>query len=99
MRARGDEVPGRSQVVSGDLSSMVEANMAQMLESFSSDNIVEFDPVGPEVERKQQKSNSTIVDMDRHAKTDIGNADRTQRIVSLVERDARPHISGTDSPR
>lgn len=46
-RARGDEVIGRSQVVSGDLSAMVEANLAQMLDAFSGDEIVEFPADGP----------------------------------------------------
>lgn len=47
-RPRGDEVRGRSNVVTGDLSAMVEANLAQMLESFSSANIAEFDATGEE---------------------------------------------------
>lgn len=47
-RPRGDEVRGRSNVVSGSISSMVEANLAQMLDSFTSDNIAEFDATGPE---------------------------------------------------
>ena len=41
-RARGDEVVGRSSVVSGDVSAMVEAVLAQMGEAFSSDGIIEF---------------------------------------------------------
>ena len=46
-RPRGDEIRGRSSVVTGDVSSMVEANLAQMLESFSNQNIAEFDANGP----------------------------------------------------
>lgn len=53
-RARGDEEPGRSQYVSGDLSAMVEANLASMMESFSGDNVAEFDPFGPEDEDQAQ---------------------------------------------
>lgn len=44
-RTRGDEVSGRSTVVAGDVSASVEANLAQMLDAFASDNIVEFDPL------------------------------------------------------
>lgn len=50
MRPRGDEVVGRSDVVSGDLSAMVEATLAQMVEAFGSEQLFEFDPYGPEDE-------------------------------------------------
>lgn len=46
-RPRGDEVRGRSNVVAGDVSAMVEANLAQMLDSFTGDAIAEFEPNGP----------------------------------------------------
>lgn len=42
-RPRGDEVAGRSQVVSGDVSAMVEANLAQMLDAFTGKALVEYD--------------------------------------------------------
>lgn len=58
-RPRGDEKPGRSQVVDHSLSAMVEANLAQMMESFTSDNIVEFDPDGPEDEDQCQLESDT----------------------------------------
>jgi hypothetical protein len=41
-RARGDEIAGRSQVVSGDLSSMVEGNLATMSEPLGGKRIAEF---------------------------------------------------------
>lgn len=41
-RERGDEEEGASQVVSGDLSAMVEATLAQMTEAFATDSIAEF---------------------------------------------------------
>lgn len=41
-RPRGDEIQGASKVVSGDLSAMVEANLAQMMDAFSGDAIAEF---------------------------------------------------------
>lgn len=47
-RPRNDEVEGRSNVVAGDVSAMVEANLAQMLESFTTDNLAEFDATGEE---------------------------------------------------
>ena len=59
-RPRGDEVPGKSQVVSGDLSAMVEAVLSQMLDAFSSDNIVEFDATGPEDEAQVQLESDVV---------------------------------------
>lgn len=59
-RPRGDEVAGRSAVVSGDVSAMVEANLAQMLDAFSSDNIVEFEPSGLEDEDQAQLESSAV---------------------------------------
>lgn len=41
-RPRGDEVPGRSTVVSGDVSSMVEGNLAEMVEPLTGKRIAEF---------------------------------------------------------
>lgn len=41
-RERGDEIAGRSRVVSGDVSAMVEANLSQMLEAFRGESLVEF---------------------------------------------------------
>lgn len=41
-RPRGDELPGRSELVSGDLSSMVEGNLAQMVEPLANRRIAEF---------------------------------------------------------
>jgi hypothetical protein len=41
-RARGDEVAGRSKIVSGDLSSMVEGNLAQMAEPLTNKRIADF---------------------------------------------------------
>lgn len=46
-RPRGDEVPGRSRVISMDVSAMTEAVLSQMLNAFSTDNVVEFTPEGP----------------------------------------------------
>jgi hypothetical protein len=59
-RARGDEVPGRSAVISGDLSAMVEASLAQMLDAFSSEHIAEFDPLGPEDEDQAELESDAV---------------------------------------
>lgn len=59
-RPRGDEVPGRSQVVSGDLSAAVEATLAQTLDAFSSERIAEFDPLGPEDEDQAQLESDAV---------------------------------------
>jgi hypothetical protein len=60
MRPRGDEVIGTSQVVSGDLSAMVEANLAQMLNAFTTDNVVEFEPDGQEDEDQVQLESDVV---------------------------------------
>lgn len=59
-RARGDEVAGRSAVVSGDLSAMVEATVAQMVEAFSSDRICDFDPFDAEDEDQAQLESEAV---------------------------------------
>lgn len=59
-RKRGDEIPGRSTVVSGDLSAMVEAVLSQMDEAFSGDNICEFEATSKEDE-DQSRLESQIV--------------------------------------
>lgn len=53
-RERGDEVTGRSTTVSGDVSASVEANLAQSLDAFSTDNIVEFDALDEQDEPQAQ---------------------------------------------
>lgn len=59
-RARGDEVVGRSAVVSGDLSSMVEATLATMMEAFDSSRIGEFDPLDAEDETQSQLESDAV---------------------------------------
>ena len=59
-RARGDEVVGRSAVVSGDVSAMVEATVAQMMEAFSSGRICDFDPTSPEDETQAQLESEAV---------------------------------------
>ena len=59
-RPRGDEVAGRSAVVSGDLSAMVEATLAQMMDSLSSDRICDFDPLDAEDEDQVQLESEAV---------------------------------------
>lgn len=60
-RPRGDEVTGRSAVVSGDVSASVEANLAQMCQAVTTSNIVEFDATGEEDEDQCQLETDTVV--------------------------------------
>ena len=60
-RPRGDEVLGRSQIVSGDLSASVEANLAQMMQAYTTCNVAEFDPTGEEDEDQAQLETDTVV--------------------------------------
>jgi hypothetical protein len=60
-RKRGDEIAGRSQLVSGDLSAMTDACLSQILDAFSDDNIIEFDSLGPEDEDQAQLESDTVV--------------------------------------
>ena len=59
-RQRGDEAVGRSDVVSGDVSAMVEATLAQMMEAFSSDRICDFDPLDADDEDQAQLESEAV---------------------------------------
>lgn len=59
-RPRGDEVIGRSAVVSGDVSAMVEATLAQMMEAFSSDRICDFDPIDAADETQAELESAAV---------------------------------------
>lgn len=59
-KPRGDEVAGRAQVVSGDVSAMVESVLAQMLDSFSTDRIAEFEPLGEDDEDQAQLESDAV---------------------------------------
>lgn len=54
----GNEVPGRSQVVSTDVADTIEAILPQLLKVFvSGDKVVQFDPKGPEdIEAAEQET-------------------------------------------
>lgn len=61
-RPRGDEVAGRSKVVAGDESAMVDANLAQIMDSLasSSKRIAEFDADGPGDKRQAELESDTV---------------------------------------
>lgn len=59
-RPNGTEIPGRATVVSGDVSAMVEANLASMMEAFGSDSLIDFDAFGPEDEDQAQLEADTV---------------------------------------
>lgn len=57
----GNEVEGRSQVVSWDVFETVEASLPDLLEIFlAGDNIGEFDPTGPEDEKYAQQATDYV---------------------------------------
>jgi hypothetical protein len=65
-RPRGDEVPGRSQVVSMDMADMVEQTLAQLMPAFSSPDLAEFEPQSEDDEdqacRESEAMNHIVLD-------------------------------------
>ena len=62
-RPRGDEVVGRSNVVDGSLSSMVEANLAQMMDAFENSNLATFKPTGEADDDQAALESIVVADM------------------------------------
>lgn len=62
-RPRGDEIPGRSEVVSGDVSAMVEGNLAQMVEPLLCKRIAEFCAYSQEDEEQAQLESDCVTEM------------------------------------
>ena len=60
MRPNGTEVDGRSTAVSGDISAMVESNLAAMMEAFSSARVVEFDSLDAGDEEQAQLESDAV---------------------------------------
>lgn len=58
--SRFPAVAGRSAYVSEDVKAMVHANLAQMMDAFTSNNIVEFQSFGPEDEDQAQLESETV---------------------------------------
>lgn len=59
-RPRGDEIPGRSSIVTGDLSSMVEGNLAQMTEPLASKRIAEYCAYDEQDEEQSQVESDCV---------------------------------------
>lgn len=60
-RKMGNEVEGQSQVVSSDVSDVVDGIMPSLLRIFTTaDNLVMFDPVGPEDEEAAQQESDYV---------------------------------------
>jgi hypothetical protein len=62
-RARGDEIIGRSNVVSGDLSAMVEGNLAMMVQPLTAKRIAEFCAYDAEDEEQAQLEGDCVKEM------------------------------------
>ena len=83
-RPRGDEIVGRSNAVDGSLSSMVEANLAQMMDSFTNDNIAEFPATGPGDDDQAALESATVVSMvmeDNNGYQELGAAIKDHLLV------------------
>src|SRR5690606_8513929 len=60
-RPNGTEVSGRAQVVSGDLSAMVESNLASITEALSDDELIEIKADSAEdVEQAQLEADALV---------------------------------------
>jgi hypothetical protein len=59
-RARGDEIAGRSSIVTGDISAMVEGNLAQMVEPLINKRIAEFCSYNKDDEEQAQLESDCI---------------------------------------
>jgi hypothetical protein len=62
-RKRGDEITGRSQIVTGDLSSMVEGNLAQMVGPLIDKRIAEFCAYDAADEEQAQLESDCVSEM------------------------------------
>lgn len=62
-RRRNDEIPGRSEIVTGDISSMVEGNLAQMIEPLLSKRIAEYCAYDEMDEEQAQLESDCVTEM------------------------------------
>ena len=62
-RPRGDEVPGRSSIVTGDLSSMIEGNLAEIVEPLTSKRIAEYCSYDPMDEEQANLESDCVNEM------------------------------------
>jgi len=59
-RPRGDEVEGRSPVVTGDVSAMVESTLSQVAEALATDHLAEFEAFGEDDEAQAKLEGEAI---------------------------------------
>src|SRR5690606_12516765 len=60
-RPNGTEVAGRAQTVSGDISAMVESNLASITEALSDDELIEIDAdAADDVEQAQLEADALV---------------------------------------
>jgi hypothetical protein len=62
-RPRGDEVEGRSEIVTGDLSAMVEGNLSMMIEPLTNKRIAEYCAYDPLDEEQAQLESDCVTEM------------------------------------
>lgn len=80
-RPRGDEVFGRSNVVSGDVSAMVEAVLSQMDDAFTTGRLVEYEADGSEDVDQAQLESDTVC---QHVGRRNGNLQMLSAIKSAL---------------
>ena len=57
----GDELPGRSSVVSRDVADVVEGVVANVVKPFvGGDHVVQFDPIGPDDEKQAEQETDYV---------------------------------------
>ena len=59
-RKRGDEKPGRSDLISMDLADTVEQTLAQMMPAFEDTSLAEFEPIGKDDEEQAQQESDAL---------------------------------------
>ena len=59
-RPRGDEVAGRSRIQDTSVPDMVEALMAQIMPSYATDDLVTFEPMGPDDEDQSEAESLAV---------------------------------------
>jgi len=59
-RPRGDEVQGRSQIQDTSVADMVESMMATIMPSYATDNVITFEPMGPDDEEQAEAESLAV---------------------------------------
>jgi hypothetical protein len=77
-RPRGDEVVGRSDVVSGDLSAMTEAVLSQMDDAFTTGRLIEYEADGADDVDQAQLESDTVCQF-------VGRRNGNMQMLSAVK--------------